>query len=108
MAEEEGMVPAVKLLVTYEVKDNSGADYHKFIMGHYLPTLQSLGLQMSEAWYTAYGDAPNRMMGFVSPDKGAMNEMLVSDTWYELTETLSGFVDELDYKVIPYKQGFQI
>ncbi len=104
----EGTFPAVKLLVTYEVKNNSDPDYHKFMMGQYLPTLQSLGLQMSEAWYTAYGEAPSRMMGFVSPDRAAMSEMLGSDEWSELTKTLEGFVEEFDYKIIPYRQGFQI
>ncbi len=104
----EGKFPAVKLLVTYEVKNNSDPEYHKFMMGQYLPTLQSLGLQMSEAWYTAYGDAPSRMMGFVSPDQDVINEMLDSEVWYELTETLQGFVEEFEYKIIPYRQGFQL
>jgi hypothetical protein len=77
-------------------------------MGRYLPTLQSMGFQMSEAWHTAYGDAPNRWIGLVCNDEEAMDKLLSSDEWDSLNDQLEEFVSDLDYKFIPYRGGFQL
>jgi len=98
----------LKLLLTYHVSQERQQDYHKFVMSRYLPTLQSMGFQMSEAWHTAYGEAPNRLIGLVCSDEAVMNELLSSDEWDSLNDQLAEFVTELDYKFIPYRGGFQL
>ena len=98
----------LKLLLSYHVNQEKQQEYHKFVMGHYLPTLQSMGFQMSEAWHTAYGDAPNRLIGLVCNDETTMNELLSSDEWDSLNDQLEEFVSDLDYKFIPYRGGFQL
>lgn len=98
----------LKLLLSYHVKSENQQEYYKFVMGSYLPTLQSLGFQMSEAWHTAYGDAPNRLIGLVCNDEGSMQLLLSSDEWETLNEQLEEFVSDLDYKFVPYRGGFQL
>ena len=98
----------LKLLLTYHVGQENQKEYHKFVMGVYLPTLQSMGFQMSEAWHTAYGDAPNRLIGLVCSDEDSMNMLLSSEEWDSLNEQLEEFVSDLDYKFIPYRGGFQL
>ena len=97
-----------KVMLTYEIKEELLQDYYQFVMGQYVPALQSMGLQMSEAWQTAYGDAPNRLLGFVCEDQATMMEAINSDTWVSLTDQFENFVTDLTYKVIPYRGGFQI
>lgn len=99
---------AVKLLISYQVKEDSSQAYYQFVMGQLLPIVQEQGLQMSEAWHTAYGDAPNRLIGFVSADMLTMEDFLDSDIWQQLYEQLGEYVIDLSYKVIPYRQGFQL
>ncbi len=98
----------LKLLLSYDVRAENQQEYYKFVMGSYLPTLQSLGFQMSEAWHTAYGDAPNRLIGFVCSDEDTMRTLLTSDEWGSLNEQLEAYVTEFDYKFVPYKGGFQL
>ena len=69
--------------------------------------MQSLGLEMSEAWHTAYGEYPNRLIGFVSRDGQVLRELMAGDMWDELNDELRIHVTELEFKVIPYKLGFQ-
>ena len=38
-----------KLLLSYEVKPEVMQEYYQFIMGRYVPILQSMGMQMSAA-----------------------------------------------------------
>ena len=102
--EENGL----KLLLEYDVNQDTLQDYYQFVMGQYVPTLQSMGLQMSEAWHTAYGDAPNRLLGFVCGDKQTMDNLLTSDAWVDLNDQLEKYVTDFRYKIIPYRGGFQI
>ncbi|MFN2189204.1 MAG: hypothetical protein ACK2T3_10595 [Candidatus Promineifilaceae bacterium] len=98
----------VKLLISYNINLEVSQEYYRFVLGKYVPTMQSMGLELSEAWHTAYGPYPNRLIGFVSRDSEQLRELMSSDVWEELNEELLDHVSELDYKVIKYKQGFQI
>ena len=97
-----------KLLLTYEIRENLLQEYYQFVMGQYVPTLQSMGLQMSEVWQTAYGEAPNRLIGFVCEDKTTMDEAINSESFTSLNDQLENFITDFNYKVIPYRGGFQI
>jgi len=98
----------LKLLMEYDVNQETLQEYYQFVMGQYVPALQSMGLQMSEAWHTAYGSAPNRLIGFVCSDPQTMNRLLDSDLWSDLNTELEKFVSDLRYKVVPYRGGFQL
>jgi hypothetical protein len=98
----------VKLLLTYEVPHQKLQEYYQFVMGSYVPAMQAYGLQMSEAWHTAYGDAPNRLIGFICHDESIMKRVLESDDWKLLNDQLQNLVTDFSYKVIPYRGGFQI
>lgn len=97
-----------KLLLSYEVNAKDLQEYYRFVMGRYVPSLQELGLQMSEAWHTAYGDGPSRLVGFVCEDRQTITDLLKSEEWELLTEEMKKYVMDLEYKVIPYRGGFQI
>lgn len=101
-------VKGIKLLLTYDVIAERQQEYYQFVMGRYLPGLQSMGFQMSEAWHTAYGDSPGRLIGFVCGDEETMRELLDSDLWLSLNDELEGFVSDFAYKIVPYKGGFQL
>ena len=101
-------IKGIKLLLSYEVKQESLQEYYQFVMGRYLPAMQSMGFQMSEAWHTAYGDAPNRLIGFVCSDDDSMQQLLASELWNALNEQLEEYVNDFDYKFIPYRGGFQL
>jgi hypothetical protein len=97
-----------KLLLNYEVRNENLQEYYQFVMGRYIPMMQAMGLQMSEAWHTAYGEAPNRMVGFVCAEQDTIQELLDSEAWLTLNEELESYVNDFTYKVIPYRGGFQI
>lgn len=86
----------------------SSQEYYQFGMGSYVPTTQALGMQMNEAWHTAYGVIPNRLVVFITDDRESMLRLLDDETWLKLNEQLEPYVSEFNYKVIPYRGGFQI
>jgi hypothetical protein len=96
-----------KLLLTYHVAESRMQEYYRFMLGRYVPAMQAMGLEMSDAWHTAYGDFPNRLIGFVARDKTVLDNVLENDTWAALNEEMREYVTEFRYKVIPYREGFQ-
>ena len=97
----------LKLLISYNIDIENAREYYEFVLGQYIPMMQSLNLELSEAWHTAYGDYPNRLLGFVARDAKVMEEVMNGETWIDLNDKLLEFVSEFDYKVIPYSLGFQ-
>jgi hypothetical protein len=97
----------VKLLLSYNIRGNDTQAYYEFVLGRYIPMMQSLGLEMSEAWHTEYGNYPVRLIGFVARDEETMLKVLADETWDDLNEQLEEFVTDFSYKVIPYTIGFR-
>jgi hypothetical protein len=98
----------VKLLLTYNVHDDASEEYRQFVTGEFLPSVQRLGLAVTQVWYTAYGDYPERQTELVSRDEDTMWSVLNSDEWTDLEERLREYVNEFERKVIPYQPGFQL
>jgi hypothetical protein len=97
----------VKLLLSYNIRGNDTQAYYEFVLGRYIPMMQSLGLEMSEAWHTEYGNYPIRLIGFVARDEETMNKVLGDETWEDLNEQLEEYVTDFSYKIVPYTVGFR-
>ena len=97
----------LKLVLTYSINPDEAQEYYQYVLGQYIPTMQGMGLEVAEAWHTAYGDYPNRLIVFVSQDKETLRQVLDGDNWDELNERLLEYVTDFEYKVVPYKVGFQ-
>ena len=104
MSESNG---GMKLLLSYNINLENAQTYYEFVLGRYIPAMQALGLEVSEAWHTAYGDYPDRLIGFVTQDRETMMSLLKDEEWEELNEQLLEHVGNFSYKVIPHNFGFQ-
>ncbi len=98
----------VKMLISYDVVPELQQSYYEFVLGEMIPTAQSMGLQLNEAWHTAYGNYPIRLNGFVAKDRASLDRVLATPEWKSLEEKLKRFVTEYKRKIIPYREGFQI
>jgi hypothetical protein len=103
MDEDNGL----KLLLSYNIRANDMQAYYEFVLGRYIPMMQSLGLEMSEAWHTEYGNYPIRLLGFVARDEATMMKVLSGETWEDMNQQLEEYVTDFSYKVIPYTIGFR-
>ena len=97
-----------KLILTYDIRPNSGQEYYQFVLGKYVPAVQQMGLEMLEAWTASFGNVPNRTLAFVSRDHETMMDLLHDEEWSDLNDELLEFVTDFDYKVVNYRAGFQL
>jgi hypothetical protein len=99
----------VKLLMSWDILPGREQEYFEFLVREFLPGLQRLGLEPTDAWFTMYGgDHPQITAGAQSPSQQALARVMSSDDWLSLIEQLKGYVENFAYKIVPARKGFQL
>lgn len=97
----------VKLLMTWDIAPEHEQDYFEFVLGEFVPGIQRLGLQPSEAWATIYGSYPQIQVGILAPSLMNARQILGSEGWLTLLDKLYAFVRNYTCKIVPARNGFQ-
>jgi hypothetical protein len=98
---------SVKLLLSFDPLPGKREAYFQYVLGEFIPTLEHLGLQMCEAWHTAYGAYPLRLTGFMAPDRATLGDILASQDFLEMELKLQEFVSNYQRRVVPLRKRFQ-
>ena len=99
---------AVKILMTWDILPGKEQEYFEFVVRDFIPGLQRLGLEASDAWFTMYGDQPQILAAVQSPNLNTLQKVLESNEWDELTHQLLDYVEEFNYKIVNARTGFQL
>lgn len=99
---------AVKLLMTWDILPGREQEYFEFVVREFIPGMQRLGLEPTDAWFTMYGEQPQIMASAQMPTLAAVNSVLESDEWRDLNRLLMDYVENFSYKIVPARTGFQI
>jgi hypothetical protein len=99
---------ALKLLMTWDMVPGQEQDYFEFLVREFVPSLQRLGVEPTEAWYTTYGDGPQMLAGFVAENHAVMQSALETEEWAKLRDRLFEFVTNFNSKVVRASGGFQL
>jgi hypothetical protein len=97
----------VKMLLTFDPLPGRREEYFHYMLGEFVPALESLGLTMAETWHTAYGDYPLRLTAFVAADASTMDTVIGSDAFAGLEARLQDFVENYHRRVVPADRRFQ-
>lgn len=97
----------VKVLMTWDIAAERDQEYFEFIIGEFVPGVQRLGLQPSEAWATLYGAYPQIQVGLLASNVTQAREILASNDWTILQERLFGYVKNYSHKIVAVRTGFQ-
>lgn len=98
----------VKLIMTWDILPGREQEYFEFVVRDFIPGMQKLGLEVSDAWFTMYGDQPQIMAAAQSSSLATLNRILASGEWQELTRLLLDYVENFQHKIVSAKAGFQI
>lgn len=98
---------SVKLLMSWDIAPEKEQEYFEFVIGEWIPGIQRMGLEPTEAWATIYGDYPQIQVALLAPDLPDAQRVLNSVEWTRLRDQLFTFVKNYSYKVVPAKTGFQ-
>jgi hypothetical protein len=56
-----------KLIMNWDINPEHEQEYFEFVVREFLPQIQKIGFQLSDAWVTVYGDEPQIMVAAVLP-----------------------------------------
>jgi hypothetical protein len=101
------MSEQIKLLLSFDIRTGRENAYRRFILEEFLPQAQAMGLVATDAWHTAYGNYPARLIGFVADDFEVVKRVRASDEWQVLMKKLEGYTGNLTERVIPLRGSFQ-
>ena len=99
---------AVKLLMTWDILPGREQEYFEFVVRDWIPGIQRLGLEPSDAWITMYGDQPQIMASAQTNSIMVMQRILDTSEWNDLTRQLLDYVEDFKYKIVPARSGFQM
>jgi hypothetical protein len=99
---------AVKLLMNWDILPGREQEYFEFVVRDFIPAMQRLGMEPSDAWFTMFGDQPQIMAAAQITSLGSLQRMLDSPEWQKLTQQLLDYVENFNYKVVQARGGFQM
>jgi hypothetical protein len=99
---------AVKILMTWDILPGREQEYFEFIVRDWIPGLQRIGMEPSDAWFTMFGNQPQIMAAAQVSSLGSLQKSINSPDWKELTQRLLDYVENFDFKVVQARSGFQM
>jgi hypothetical protein len=94
--------------MTWDILPGREQEYFEFVVRDFIPGVQRLGLEPSDAWFTMYGDQPQILTGMQVSSISSLERILNSSEWEKLTQQLLDYVENFDYKVVQARSGFQL
>jgi hypothetical protein len=97
-----------KLLLSWDILPGREQEYFEFVVREFIPGIQSLGLEPSDAWLTVYGEQPQILTGVGVSNLNALNSVLSSQEWDSMIVQLLDYVENFEVKTVKAKPGFQM
>jgi hypothetical protein len=98
---------AYKLIMTWDILPEREQEYFEFVVREFIPGVQRLGFEVTDAWATIFGSRPQIMVGATLPSLIRVQRTLQSEDWTRLSSKLQDYVQNFNQKVVEAQGGFQ-
>lgn len=97
----------VKVLLSYDMREGHEEDCQRYVVQTLAPGLAKMGLRITDAWYTLWGQAPQILGGGLLENREDAARLLRSQEWQELIDGLDPFVENFNVRVVDADGRFQ-
>jgi len=94
--------------MTWDILPGREQEYFEFVVRDFIPGIQQLGMEPNDAWFTMYGAQPQIMVAAQVTTMSKLQNLLGSTDWKNLSQSLLDYVENLNFKVVPSRSGFQL
>ncbi len=98
---------AVKLILTWDIAPDKEQEYFEFVIREFIPGVQRLGFDLTDAWATVYGQRPQIQVDARVPTLTKAQQLTRSAEWSKLHDQLMDFVQNYSMKIVQARGGFQ-
>ena len=97
-----------KALLTWNIRPKNEREHFQRIR-EFVGKLANLGLELEQAWYTIYGDAPQILLAIVAQAKQEeqLDSVLASEEWDEMLTDLKDYITDYRQRIVPATGHFQ-
>ena len=96
------------MLMTWNITPGREQDYFEFLVREFIPQIQQLGLETTDAWVTVYGNQPQILAAAKVDSGAALNNIMASEEWEQITTRLLDYVSDIEFKPVIPRSGFQM
>jgi len=94
--------------MTWDILPGREQEYFEFVVRDFIPGMQRMGMEPSDAWFTMYGEQPQIMAALQIASINALQRIMESSEWQEMVQRLLDYVENFNYKVVQARAGFQM
>jgi len=94
--------------MTWDILPGREQEYFEFVVRDFIPGMQRMGMEPSDAWFTMYGEQPQIMAALQIASINALQRILDSSDWQEMVQRLLDYVENFNFKVVQARAGFQM
>jgi hypothetical protein len=100
---------ARKALLTWNIRSGNEREHFRRVRD-FVSELSTLDLELEDAWYTAYGNAPQILIGIVARDRQdeKLESTLRSAEWEQLLGELKEYITGYRQRIVEGAGRFQI
>jgi hypothetical protein len=94
--------------MTWDILPGREQEYFEFVVRDFIPGMQRMGMEPSDAWFTMYGEQPQIMAALQIASINALQRILDSSDWQDMVQRLLDYVENFNFKVVQARAGFQM
>ena len=90
----------VKVLISYDMQEGKEQECQEYLANRVAPVLSGLGFQVSDVWYTVWGNSPQILGGGEVESLSDARRIFLSEEWREIETKLEDLVENLKVRVV--------
>jgi len=98
----------VKLIMSWDITPEHEQDYFEFVIRDYIPGVQRMGCELTDAWATVYGNKPQITVSVIIGSPCKARQLLFSEDWLSLNNRLQDFIQNYTMKLVYARNRFQL
>ncbi len=90
----------LKVVISYDMEEGREQDCQEYLVNKLAPGLANMGFQVSDVWYTVWGQSPQITSGGEIENIDQARGIFLSDDWTRLAEGMQDLTNNFEIKLV--------
>ena len=90
----------LKVVISYDMEEGREQDCQEYLVNKLAPGLANMGFQVSDVWYTVWGQSPQITSGGEIENIDQARGIFLSDDWTLLAEGMQDLTNNFEIKLV--------
>ena len=90
----------LKVVISYDMQEGREQDCQEYLVNKLAPGLAKLGFQMSDVWYTVWGQSPQITSGGELEDMNQARGIFLSSDWERLADGMEELTTNFQVRLL--------